>query len=287
MVSGELIKKIWRILRMPVKWIYLLCLALAVVVSFYLFYPKVEDFFVFFPQKKFDFVPEGFRLTYRDVYFDTEDGKSLHGWFFPLPQGGPVILYCHGNAGNISHRLDQVSRLLGKNLQVFMFDYRGYGRSVGSPSEKGIYADGVAAYDYLVAKEGLSPDNIVLYGHSLGAAVVVEVALRRKVKSLILESAFTSTREMAKTMFLFWFFSPFVPVHYNSVEKLPRIQVPVLIMHGEADEIVPFSLGERLYGAARAPKFFFPLKGAGHNDTYLVGGDAYFERFAVFAREGR
>ena len=272
---------------MPVKWIYLLCLVFVIVVSFYLFYPRVEDFFVFFPQKSFDFAPEGFSLSYRDIYFDTEDGKRLHGWFFPLPQGGPVILFCHGNAGNISHRLDQISRLLGKNLQVFIFDYRGYGKSVGSPSEKGIYVDGMAAYDYLVTKEGLSPDNIVLYGHSLGAAVAVEVALRRKVKSLILESAFTSTREMAKTMLLFRFLSPFLPARYNTLEKLPRIRVPVLIVHGEADEIVPFSMAERLYGAARAPKFFLPLKGAGHNDTYIVGGEAYFQRFAAFARESR
>jgi fermentation-respiration switch protein FrsA (DUF1100 family) len=248
---------------------------------------RIEDFFVFFPQKNFDFSPEDFRLTYKEVCFSAEDGETLHGWYFPQPQGGPVVLYCHGNAGNISHRLDQISRLLGKNLQVLIFDYRGYGKSTGRPSEKGIYADGMAAFDYLVGMEGLSPDNIVVYGHSLGAAVAVEVALRREVKSLIIESAFASTKEMAKTMLLFRFLSPFLPVHYNSLEKLPQIRVPVLIMHGEADEIVPFSMGEMLYGAARAPKFFFPLKGAGHNDTYIVGGEAYFQRFAAFARESR
>ena len=272
---------------MPVRWIYLLCLVIAVAVSCYVFYPRIENFFVFFPQKGFDFAPEGFRLTYKDVYFDAEEGLKLHGWYFPLPQKGPVILFCHGNAGNISHRLDQISSLLEKDLQVFIFDYRGYGRSSGSPSENGIYTDGVAAYDYLIGKEGVSPDDIVVYGHSLGAAVAAEVALRRKVKSLILESAFTSTRDMAKTMPLFRILSPFVPLRYNTREKLPLVRAPLLIMHGEADEIVPFSMGERLYDAARAPKFFFPLKGAGHNDTYIVGGDAYFRRFAAFAMESR
>jgi hypothetical protein len=232
-------------------------------------------------------MPEAMGLHYRDAYFDAENGETLHGWYFPNRNEGPVILFCHGNAGNISHRLDQVSRLLAKGLRVFIFDYRGYGKSRGRPSEKGIYLDGAAAYDYLIQREEVRAEDIVAYGHSLGATVAIEIALRKKVKALILESAFTSIREMAGNMALFRLFSAFLPNHYDNMEKLPRARVPVLVMHGEADELVPFSLGEKLYQAARAPRFFYPIKGAAHNDTYLVGGEKYFQNFAMFAKHSR
>ncbi|MGD2127217.1 MAG: alpha/beta hydrolase [Desulfobacteraceae bacterium] len=272
---------------MPIKWVYLVCLILIAGGCFYLFYPNIENFFVFFPQSSFDLTPKDLRLTYRDVYLNTEDRKGLHGWFFPLGQESPVILFFHGNAGNISHRLDNIDRLLKKGLQVFIFDYRGYGKSGGRPSEKGIYRDGLAAYDYLVKKENFNPNNIVLFGRSLGAAVAIEVALRNTVKAVILESAFTSTKDMAKSMFLFALLSPFLPANYNNLNKIGRITVPKLFIHGDADEIVPFSMGERLFEVARAPKYFLRLEGAGHNDTYIAGGKAYFEKFARFARDSK
>ncbi|MFH1481327.1 MAG: alpha/beta fold hydrolase, partial [Pseudomonadota bacterium] len=123
---------------MPFKWSYFLALIIALGIFFYLFYPNVENFFVFFPTKSFDFTPEEYRLAYRDVYFHSQDGKRLHGWFFPLEKGSPIILFCHGNAGNVSHRLDNIKVLLDYGLQVFIFDYRGYGKSSANPSEKGI-----------------------------------------------------------------------------------------------------------------------------------------------------
>jgi hypothetical protein len=276
-----------RVLLMPIHWIYLVVLVLAVGLASYLCYPWIENFFVFDPYRTLEAMPEGMGLQYRDAYFAAEDGETLHGWYFPNRNEGPVILFCHGNAGNISHRLDHVSRLLAKGLRVFIFDYRGYGKSRGSPSEKGIYLDGVAAYDYLLQREDIPADVIVPYGHSLGGAVAIEIALARKVKALILESAFTSLREMAGSMVLFRLFSAFLPSHYDNLEKLPRARVPVLVMHGEADELVPFSMGDKLYQAARAPRFFYAIKGAGHNDTYLVGGEKYLEAFATFARHSR
>ncbi len=272
---------------MPIKWPYLIILVLFLVACFYLFYPRIESFFIFFPQKAFDLTPSNLRMEYEEVYFDTEDGKRLHGWFFPLRGELPVILFCHGNAGNISHRLDNVRLLLKYGLQVFIFDYRGYGKSSGRPSEKGIYKDGLAAYDYLIGKRHLRPDQIIVFGRSLGAAIAIELALKKEVRSIILESAFTSTKDMARTIWLFSLFSYFLPANYNNREKVARLDVPKLFIHSEGDEIVPFSMGQKLFDAAKAPKYFYPLKGAGHNDTYIVGGDKYFKTIATFARDAK
>jgi len=275
------------VLLMPVKWQYIVSLILFIGASFYFFYPRIENFFVFFPESKFYTTPEDQHLNHKEVYFHTEDGKRLHGWFFPLKEEFPVVLFCHGNAGNISHRLDNVRLLLAKNLQVFIFDYRGYGKSSGRPSEKGIYMDGLAAHDYLVEKEHFTSGNIIPFGRSLGAAVAIEVALRKKVRSVIIESAFTSTKDMAKSMFLFALFSPIMPANYNNLGKISGLDVPKLIIHGEDDEIVPFSMGQRLFDRSEAQKFFFPIKGAGHNDTYLIGGEKYFQTIATFARDSK
>ncbi len=272
---------------MPVKWVYLIALILVLIGGHYFFYPKVESFFIFFPSKLFDLTPEALRLKYKDVYFTTEDGKRLHGWWFPVEGDNPVVIHFHGNAGNISHRLDLVSQLLKNKLQVFLVDYRGFGKSEGRPSEKGLYMDGVAAYDHLVRKEGILPRNIVLHGHSIGAAVAVEVALNREVRSVILESAFTSTRDMAKTMPLFRILSPLFPANYANLQKISHLHIPKLIIHGELDEIVPFSMGERLFNAAKEPKYFFRVESAGHNNTYVVGGERYFHVFTAFAKDSK
>jgi fermentation-respiration switch protein FrsA (DUF1100 family) len=274
-----------RISSMPLQWFHWAILIPLVIAVFYLFYPRIENFLVFFPDRRFDFTPEAFGLVYKDVYFMSGDGKKLHGWFFPGDKEHPVLLHFHGNAGNISHRLDLIKRLVRKGFQVFIIDYRGFGKSEGRPSEMGLYLDGLAAWDYLVEKEGIPPESIVLHGHSIGAAVVVEVALKRSVKSVILESAFTSTRDMAKTMPLFFIFSSLVPSNYNNLDKVTRLSVPALIVHGDRDEIVPFSMGERLFAAAPEPKHFLRLEGAGHNDTYVVGGKRYLDVLERFATE--
>jgi fermentation-respiration switch protein FrsA (DUF1100 family) len=250
----------------------------------YLGYSRIENFFIFFPERSLDAAPADWGLTAEDVSFEAADGTRLHGWFFPLDNRAPVILFCHGNAGNISHRLENVKLLLDQDLQVFIYDYRGYGRSKGSPSEKGIYQDGLAAYDYLVSRRKLPPDRIIPFGRSLGAAAAIEITMKREVRALIIESAFTSTRDMAKQMFLFQLVSPFLPVNYNNIEKIKTIHAPKFIIHGEKDEIVPFSMGRILYEASPDPKTFYPIPGAGHNNTYRVGGKAYAEAFSRFAR---
>jgi len=272
---------------MPIHWAYLIVFVLILAVCTYLFYPRVESFFIYFPQSNFDFHPEEFRLQYKEAFFDTEDDELLHGWFFPGEKDSPVILHFHGNAGNISHRLDLVQSFLRKRFSVFLFDYRGFGKSSGRPSETGLYRDGIAAWAYLVEKEKIAPERLVLHGHSIGAAVAIEVALQKKVRGLVIESAFTSTKDMAKTLALFALISPVVPAHYNNLEKIRRVPFPMLIIHGERDEIVPFSMGQKLFETATDHKSFYPVKDAGHNDVLIVGGEKYFEVFAEFARNAK
>lgn len=271
---------------MQIKWPILLFLVLLAGIAFWVFYAHIENFFVFFPRSSHDSAPDDLGLTYRDVFIETGEGARLHGWFFPLGKKGPVYLFCHGNAGNISHRLENVRLLLDRGLQVFIFDYRGYGRSTGWPSEAGIYRDGLAAYDYLVQQAGIPPDDIIAFGRSLGAAVALEVALQREVRSLIMESAFTSTRDMAKTMPLFGLLAPLFPAHYNNLGKISGIRVPKLLIHGRDDEIVPYTMLERLFASASAPKYLYAIDGAGHNDTYTVGGQRYFDNLEEFTHHG-
>jgi fermentation-respiration switch protein FrsA (DUF1100 family) len=268
---------------MPMSGTYLILSILLVALLVYLFYPRIEGFFIFFPETHLDYTPDKLNMDFKEVYLPSEDGERLHGWFFPLKGECPVILFCHGNAGNISHRLENVRLLLREKLQVFLFDYRGYGRSSGSPSERGIYLDGLAAYDYLAEKERIDQAQIIAFGRSLGAAVAIEISLKRGVKSLIVESAFTSTREVARSTALFFPVSYMLPAHYNNLKKIGRVTVPKLIIHGRADEIIPFPMGTKLFEAAKAPKYFLPLERAGHNDTFIVGGRGYFEAFARFA----
>lgn len=270
---------------MHIKWPYLICIFFFVIIAFYILYPKIENFFIFFPDKTIEVTPNEFEMLYKEVFFNTEDGIKLNGWFFPLKgkDPAPVILFFHGNAGNISHRLDNVQRLLHRKLQVFIFDYRGYGKSSGKPSEKGLYLDGLAAYDYLITTEHISPDDIILFGRSLGAAIAIDTALKREVRSVIMESAFLSTKSIAKTMLLFHLISYFLPPNYNNLEKVKKVDSPKLFIHGDKDEIVPFSMGEQLYREAESPKYFLRLEDSGHNDTYIVGGENYFNSLVTFA----
>jgi len=278
-----MMKKAFRVFTMPISVIYLLLPALIIALLVCIFYQRIERFFIFFPEAELEYSPDELKLSYKEVYFSSQDGQRLHGWLFPLKNDSPVILFCHGNAGNISHRLDIIQLLVREQLQVFLFDYRGYGRSSGSPSEQGIYLDGLAAYDYLVKKESIPQENIIAFGRSLGASVAIEISLKRKVRSLIIESAFTSTRDVARSIPVLFPFSYLLPPHYNNIKKIAGVTVPKLIIHGRADELIPFSMGIRLFEAAEASKYFLPLEGAGHNDTFMVGGRSYFNAVSRFA----
>lgn len=246
-----------------------------------------ENKFIYFPMKfpRGQWQPQAFGLQAEDRYFETPDGYRLHGWFFAKDQAKTTLLWCHGNAGNITDRLDNIAQLRNLAINIFIFDYRGYGRSQGTPSEKGIYLDAEAAYDYLTSRADVDQDNVVLFGRSLGGAVAVDLATKRPCAGLILESTFTSAKDMAKTSF------GLIPVHWvmktrlNAVRKIKSVYVPLLVLHGTSDSVVPFELGQKLFAAANEPKEFFEIQGADHNDTYVVGGPPYFNKLHAFVQD--
>ncbi len=243
----------------------------------------LEDNFIYFPSK----YPDGYwhiakQLPVEDCYFKASDGVMLHGWFADFAGTNTTLLWLHGNAGNISDRQDNLMRLLRIGINVFIIDYRGYGRSKGHPSEQGLYKDAQAAYDYLLHTKSISPRDIYLFGRSLGGAVAINLALSNKAAGLIVESTFTSLPDIGRELY------PFLPVkmitreRYDSLAKIAQINIPVLIIHGDADEIVPVGHGKKLFEAANEPKEFYVIKGAEHNNTYVVGGKAYFEKIKAF-----
>jgi len=225
-------------------------------------------------------------LAVEDVWMDTSDGERIHGWFAPGPDGdGPVILYFHGNAGNLSDRTDFVQTLVGEGLSVFIVDYRGYGRSSGRPNEAGLYRDAEAAWDYLVTTRNVPAERIVILGRSLGGGVATELAVRRpNARGLILESTFRSIAHIGQRQF------PFLPVRlllrtrFDNLAKVPEIRVPTLVVHGTADRLIPFEEGKALYEALPdGQKHFHAVEGGEHNDTWARGGESYLKAIRAFA----
>jgi hypothetical protein len=240
----------------------------------------VERALIYFPIRELAGTPASLGLAYQDVWFEAEDGVRLHGWL--IPGARPTTLFwCHGNAGNISHRLDNIQEIHHRlGIGVFIFDYRGYGRSDGSPTEAGLYRDARAARETLVRNLGVPAQQIVYFGRSLGAAVALELALAHPPSGLILESPFLSVQAMANRTipgsgFLF-------KTRFDSLAKISRSRAAVLVLHGDADEVVPYEHGRRLWEAASEPKAFYTIAGARHNDTYLVGGNDYWEAWRKF-----
>ncbi|MFQ5753142.1 MAG: alpha/beta hydrolase [bacterium] len=265
---------------------YLLTL-LIIIVLFILFIRLIENKFIYFPFKypRGYWQPEAFGLQVEDCYFKTADGLRLHGWFVSHENALATLIWCHGNAGNITDRLDNLAKFAKLPLNIFIFDYRGYGKSAGSPDEKGIYLDAEAAYDYLISKKNMDSKKIILFGRSLGGAVAVDLATRRTCAGLILESTFTSANDMAKSAFGFIPVYLIIKTKLNSIAKIPHIQVPLLVFHGTRDRTVPIRFGRKLFHAAPEPKEFYEIQGADHNDTYLVGGQSYFDKLLEFIQQ--
>lgn len=241
---------------------------------------------IYFPQRAHDVRPGDLGLAFEDLALTAEDGVRVHGWYLP-PPGEPrwTVLLAHGNGGNISHRLDRTLFLQSKlGAAVLLFDYRGYGKSEGSPDEEGTYRDARAAHRWLVEDKRVAADSLVLFGESLGSAVALDLALSRPCRALVLESPFASIPAMARAVYPFLPLWPLVRTRYDNEAKVPRLAVPLLVLHGDRDEVVPLAQGRRVFEAAPEPKRFFTIPGAGHNDTYIVGGEAYWDAVGDFLR---
>jgi len=251
-----------------------LCLYLFLMQAKLLYYPNI-------PSRRLTASPADIGLEYESVSLSTIDGVGIHGWFIPVAQERGTLLFFHGNAGNIAHRLDSIKIFHDLGLSVLIIDYRGYGQSQGRISEQGTYLDAEAAWNYLTRTRNIPAARIAVFGRSLGAAMAAYIASGKKPGALILESAFTSVPDMAARLY------PFFPVRllsrfeYNTRKMLRSVSCPVLIIHSPDDEIIPFENGQLLYESAQEPKDFLQLKG-GHNEGFLISGRTYIDGIGQF-----
>jgi hypothetical protein len=234
------------------------------------------------PGRALTATPADIGLTYQEVTIGTKDGERLHGWYVPADPGHPgVVLFFHGNAGNISHRLDSLAIFHALGLDTLIIDYRGYGESTGSPSEQGTYRDAEAAWNYLVGERGIAPERIIVFGRSLGGAVAAWLASRVRPGGVIIESCFSSGTDMAKRLY------PFLParlitrLRYPVTDYVRDIQSPLLVVHSRDDEIIPFDMGQAIFRAAPEPKSFLALNGD-HNMGFLLSREAYLAGLESF-----
>lgn len=233
---------------------------------------------LFSPDKELWATPGDAGILYEDVYFKTIDGLKLNGWLMNHGRNQPTLLFCHGNAGNISNRITQLRLLHRIGLNVFIFDYRGYGHSEGEVSEEGIYQDASAAYLYLKSREDLDPGKIFPFGESMGGAVAINLTWRYHPPLVIVQSVPTRMEALFKGRRASLFRGMF-----DSLSKIAHLKSPLLMIHGDNDEIVPYRLGRQLFRAANRPKEFYRVKGAGHNNTFDLAGDEYFQKIKEFA----
>lgn len=236
---------------------------------------------IYFPQQQISNTPKDIGLDYTSVNIATSDGETLHGWWVPASNAKGTVLFFHGNAGNISHRINYLKMFERLGYNTLLFDYRGYGQSSGAPSESGTYLDAQAVWRYLTETKDITPAQIVLYGESLGGAVAAWLAAHEKPGLLVLASTFTSVPDMAAEIY------PFLPVRwlarfqYNTLESLQSVTCPVFIAHSAEDEIVPFEQSQQLFKAASEPKQFLFLAG-GHNTGFIFKQPDWIKSLGAF-----
>ena len=241
--------------------------AIAYVVLCFLVYYKQASY-VYYPDKNVGLTPSYLKLPYESVKLRTGDGATITAWFVPA-NSDKAVIFCHGNAGNISHRLDSIAMFHNMGYNVLIFDYRGYGESSGKPTEQGTYQDALVAWEYVTRQKEMRARDIAVYGESLGGAVATWLAERVRPGALVLDSTFTSAPDMARKMF------PFLPIRmlckfqYDAISMIGKTRCPVLIAHSRKDEMIPFQCGKRLFDAAKQPKQFIEMAGR-HNDGGIM-----------------
>jgi fermentation-respiration switch protein FrsA (DUF1100 family) len=241
-----------------------------------------QDRMIFFPTRSLTDSPAHHNLLFETISLRTSDGEALLAWWIPASPEKGVLIFCHGNAGNISGRLESARQFHDLGLSVLLFDYRGYGESTGKPSEKGLYTDGEAAYTYVTEQRGIDPARVVVFGRSLGAAVATSIASKHLTGAVMLESPFTSAPDLAAEIY------PYLPVRllaryrFDNLSRMDRLQTAgVLIAHSTDDRIVPYGHGRRLYDAVRSNKRFLDLEG-NHNNGFIETGERYSEEIRDF-----
>jgi uncharacterized protein len=257
--------------------------------------------FIFFPTRAIETTPDDLQLGYQDVWLPISSKKgavqSVHGWWIPASkssvnqgESGKVVLYLHGNGLNVGANVEHANRFHRLGLSVFLIDYRGYGQSQGDfPTESQVYQDAQLAWDYLVKKRGINPKQIYIYGHSLGGAIAIDLAVGHpEAAGLIVEGSFTSTRAMVdfqKGLYRMFPIDLLLTQRFDSISKVDRLQMPVLFIHGTADTIVPVEMGRKLFDRAREPKQLYIVPDAGHNNLAQFAGAEYLQRVRHFLEQ--
>lgn len=245
-----------------------------------------ENRFIFFPPR----FPEGFPAQGKypadleEVWISTEDGVRINAWFRSNPASPKVLLWLHGNATNIGRQMGEMEGYSRLGLNILAVDYRGYGKSEGSPDEAGVYRDAEAAYRYLSEQRRFLPENIIVYGHSLGGAVAVDLASRHPCGGLIVESSFTNTGDMARLMFHLPLIEYLPRSKFDSLAKITRVRAPILVIHGMRDPTIPFAMGKKLFDAAPQPKWFLPVENGEHDSISAAGGEEYWRALERFVK---
>lgn len=237
---------------------------------------------VFHPRKKITLTPFDIRLYFEEVSFKSSDGINLSGWFVPVRNSRGAMLVFHGKGENISNGLrliDYIRRKIG--LTVFIIDYRGYGKSEGRPTERGTYLDARAAWEYLTGPRKIKPQNIIIFGRSLGGPIAAWLAREVKPGALILDSTFTSVKNLAAQIYPYMPVRKFLRFNYPTIEYLKEITIPVLIIHSSEDDYIPYSHAVRLYNAAKEPKQFLKIEGK-HDNNYIKSEKTYIEGIKYF-----
>jgi len=234
----------------------------------------MQPTFIYKPTNKISYTPEELSLDFEDVTFETSDGLELNGWYVPAKDAQYTLLFCHGNGGNIMHRLDSLSLFNELGLSCFIFDYRGYGNSQCKPSEDGTYIDAMAAYKWLREEKHVKADEIIIFGRSIGGSIAAHLATNVPSRSLVIESTFTSYADLGQKIY------PYMPVRlfarfgYHTARYLKQVNCPVMIVHSRDDETIPFEFGLELYSGANEPCEFVEIRGS-HNDGFLISGEVY------------
>ena len=235
----------------------------------------------FYPYRQLYQTPDDWGLAYEDVFLTTPDETRVHGWYLPREGSQRALLFMHGNGGNISHRRDSLDIFHRLGFNVFIFDYRGYGRSEGVPGERGLYEDAATAWQYLVDQRGFASDDIVVFGRSLGASVAARLAAEVGPAGLIMESSFNSARGMAQSVLPLLSRIVVMRFNFNTAAYVRRVMCPVLVAHSPDDDIIPFQLGQVVYEAANQPKAFLTMQGD-HNSGFLQSQPGYEQGLREF-----